>query len=403
MKFNYQARTKEGQVRTGTVEASSREAALALLEKYGLYVTLLEGAEAIPVYFKKVKFLERVSRKDVVAFSRQLAVMFKSNIPIVEIFYTLAKQTKNLVFREKIIKIAEEVEGGTALSRALTRYPKIFDPFYTSMVKSGEASGELTKVLDYLADHLERDYDFRSKVIGAMLYPVLVFIVVLVVVAAVVLFIIPRLSEILKEAKAELPFMTKLVLQTSDFLRNWGWILLLVFFVVIILIFQFSKTKEGKKTFDKFFLRLPVISGFLQKIYLSRFAENLATLTSGGLPIAQALEITGEVVGNDVYKTIILKARDEVRRGETISAVLERYPRAIPPLVIQMTVVGEKTGRLGPALMNIVGFYQKEVDRTLDSLVSLLEPILIIFLGIVVGGLVISVLMPIYQIGLSGF
>lgn len=402
MRFNYQARTKAGSLQSGTVEASSREAALTLLEKYGLYVTSLDRAEAMPIFFRKIKLFQRISSGEIVSFSRQLAIMFKSRIPIVEIFYTLAKQTKNPSFKEKIIQIAEDVEGGVSLSSTLAKHPKIFSQFYISMVKSGEVSGELSEVLDYLSDHLEKERDFHSKMIGAMIYPALVLIVVLVVIGAMTLFVIPQLGEMIKEMEVETPFITDLVLGFSDLLRKWGIFFVVGVFILIVAFSRFLKTKEGKRIFDKFSLKFPIIGGFLQKLYLTRFAENLSTLISGGLPIAQALEITADIVGNDVYKTIILTTRDGVRRGETISSILERYPEDIPPLFTQMTLVGERAGQVSPALMNIVGFYRKDVERTLDNFVSFLEPLLIIFLGVVVAGLVASVLMPIYQVALGG-
>ena len=402
MRFNYRARTKAGSLQTGTVEAASRRAALALLEKYGLYVTSLEEAITMPIFFRKIKLFQRISLGEIVSFSKQLAIMFKSRIPIVEIFYTLAKQTKNPLFKEKIIKIAEDMEGGASLSSTLSKHPKIFSQFYISMVKSGEVSGELAEVLDYLADHLESDRDFRSKMIGAMIYPALVLIVVLVVIVAMTLFVIPKLGEMIKEMEAETPFITDLVLGFSDLLRKWGIFFAVGVLILIIAFFRFLKTKEGKRIFDKFSLKFPIIGGFLQKLYLTRFAENLSTLISGGLPIARALEITADIVGNDVYKTIILKTRDGVRRGETMSSILERYPGFIPPLFTQMTLVGERAGQISPALMNIVGFYRKDVERTLDNFVGFLEPLLIIFLGVVVAGLVASVLMPIYQVALGG-
>lgn len=403
MKFNYQARTKAGSVQSGTVEASSRETALVLLEKYGLYVTSLEKTTAIPIFFRKIKLFQRISSGEIVSFSRQLAIMFKSRIPIVEIFYTLAKQTRNPLFKEKIIKIAEDVEGGVSLSSTLAKHPKIFSQFYISMVKSGEVSGELAEVLDYLADHLEREKDFHSKMIGAMIYPILVLIVVLVVMIAMTLFVIPKLGEMIREMEMEVPFTTKLVLGFSDLLRKWGIFFLVGIVILIFSLFRFLKTKEGKKAFAKFSLKVPILGGFLQKVYLARFAENLSTLISGGLPIARALEITADIVGNDVYKTLILETRDGVRRGEAMSSILEKYPEVVPPLFTQMTLVGEKAGQISPALMNIVGFYKKDVDRTLDNFVGFLEPLLIIFLGVIVAGLMVSVLMPIYQVALGGF
>lgn len=403
MKFNYQARTKTGSLQTGTVEASSRETALVLLEKYGLYITSLERTTAVPVFLKKIKLFERVSIGEVVSFSRQLAIMFRSRIPVVEIFYTLGKQTKNALLKNKIIKIAEDVEGGTALSAALAEHPKIFNQFYISMIKSGEVSGELTEVLEYLADHLERDREFRSKMIGAMIYPAMVLIVVLGVILAMTLFVIPKLGEMIKEMGVETPFITDLVLAFSALLKQYGIFFVVGFVILIVALFRFLKTKEGESIVDRISFKIPILGGFLRKVYLTRFAENLSTLISGGLPISRSLEITADIVGNSIYKAVILETRDGVRRGETISSILERYPDIIPPLFTQMTLVGEKAGQISPALMNIVGFYRKDIDRTLDNFVSFIEPLLIIFLGIVTAGLMASVLMPIYQVALGGF
>jgi len=399
MKFNYQARTQEGQIQTGVVEASSREAALTLLQKYGLYVTLLEVSK-VPFYAKRIEISQRISRKDVVVFSRQLAIMFKSNVPVVEALQTLSNQTKNQNFKEKILKISEKVEGGTSLSVSLSSYPKIFSPFYTNMVKSGEVSGKLSEVLGYLADHLEREYNFYSKAMGAMIYPVFVFFVFLTILTLMVVFVVPQLSQVLEATGKEVPRITKMAMGLSGFLKRWWWVFILFFLGLGIFVFKFSRTKEGKKIVDKLSLKLPLLGEFFKKIYLSRLAENLSTLISSGLPIVRALEITGEIIGNDVYKTIILKTQEGVKRGEPMSSVLLRYQEFFPPLFIQMTVVGERTGQLGAALMNIVNFYQSDVERTLDSFVSLLEPILIIGLGVIVAGLVMAFLLPIYRFGM---
>ncbi len=398
MKFNYQARTKTGQIQSGTIEAASREGAVALLQKYGLYITFLEKAEAVPIYAKRIKIFERISTKEVVLFSRQLSIMFSSKVPLVEALRVLSNQIENPHFSEKILKLSEEVEGGTSLSRALSHYPEIFSSFYISMVKAGEASGKLSESLAYLADHLEREYHFYSKMRGAMIYPCLIFFVVLIVLALMTLFVIPHLTTILKESGQELPVITKMVIGFTDFLRTEGWILILGFIALIIFIFRYYKTEGGKKFFDKIFLKLPWIGPFLKMVYLARFAENLSTLISGGLPIARSLEITGEIVGNTVYREIIFQTRDEVRKGGAISSVLGRFPEVFPPVFIQMTLVGEKTGTLDRTLMNIVDFYRKEVDISIGHLLNILEPALIIFLGLIVGGLIASILLPLYQI-----
>jgi len=396
MKFNYQARTKDGQIQAGVVEASSREAAVALLQKHDLFVTLLENIEAAPFWAKSIK-IGGISSKAIVAFSRQLAVMFKSNVPLLEALQTLAEGfSAKPNFREKIIKIAEEIEGGSSLSQALSLYPSIFSSFYINMVKSGETSGKLSGDLVYLADHLERDHNFRSKVTGAMIYPAFVLAVAVIVLILMTTMVIPKLTEVLLSTGQELPWVTKVIIFFSDFMRKWILVIIVAFVAIIVGFLRYKQTEEGKKIFDRISLKIPLLGGLSKKVYLTRLAENLSTLISGGLPIAQALEISADVVGNTVYKSILLRTRDEVRRGETISTVLKDYPDEISPLFTQMTVVGEKTGQIDQALMNVVDFYQKETERELDSLISLLEPALIIFLAFIVAFMMIAILMPIY-------
>lgn len=396
MKFNYQARTKTGEIHAGVIEASSREAALLLLQKYGLYVTFLEEAVS-PVYAKRIKFFERVSQKDIVLFSRQLSIMFKSKVPLIEALRVISTQTKNPDFKEKILKLSEEVEGGTALSQALSRYPKNFSAFYCAMVRAGEASGKLAEALEYLAEHLEREYHLTSKIRGALIYPSLIIFVVLVVLFLLIFFVIPQLSEVLEGSGQPLPFITKIVLGFAFFLKKWGWTLILGILLLIIILLRYHQTEKGKEAFDRIFLRFPLIGPLLKMVYISRFAENLSTLISGGLPIASALEIVGQIVGNTSYKKIIFQSRDEVRRGEPISSVLSRAPDIFPPVFTQMALVGERTGTLDSTLMNIVDFYRKEIDRAIDNLLSVLEPISIIFLGLIVAGLMLSILMPLYR------
>jgi len=400
MKFNYQARTKTGEIQSGIVEASSREAAFEVLKAHGLYVTALEES-LVPIYAKRLKIFERITGKEIVAFSRQLAIMFKSRVPLVEIFHTLAKQTKNLNFKDKIQKIAEEIEGGASLSNALALYPKIFSSFYIHMTRSGEASGKLVDVFLYLADYLEKEYNFRSKIKGAMIYPVFIIFVAIIVASIIILFVIPQLTEVLKETGQKLPLITRMVMALADFLKKWAWLVALILIVGIIFVYRYAKTENGKKFFDYNSLKVPLLGPFLKKLYLSRFALNLSTLISGGLPIVQSLEITSQVVGNDVYKDIILETKNEVRKGETISSILQRYPKEISALFHQMVVVGEKTGNLDSSLQNVVDLYAGDVDRALDDFIKLLEPILIIILGFVVGGLMAAVLMPIYA-GIGG-
>ncbi len=400
MKFNYQARTKSGDIQTGMVEASDRDAAFNVLKTHGLYVTALEETSALPFYAKKLNFFEITGKKDIVLFSRQVAIMFKSDVPIIEAFRSIASQTRKIKFKEKILKIAQEVEGGNSLSNAFQLYPKLFSSFYVNMVKSGEASGKMSEVFLYLADYLERESAFRSKIKGAMVYPVFIIFVFLAVVILLMVYVIPQLTEVLKGTEQELPLSTQMVMAASDFFKKEWWLILLILTGLIIALFRFVKSKNGKDFFDKNLLKIPVLGTFLKKFYLTRLALNLSTLISGGLPITQALEITGEVVGNEVYQEIMSETRDQVRKGETISSVLKKHPQTISPLFYQMVAVGEKTGSMGSSLKNVVEFYQQDIDRSLDNFIRLLEPIFIIILGGVVAGLMGAVLLPIYSTGL---
>lgn len=398
MRFQYQARTSEGHVQSGAVEASSKEGAVSLLQSHGLYVTFLEEEAKLPIFFKNVEIFQKVTRKDLALFSRQLAILFKSNVPVVESLYTIANQTRKQHFKEKIAKVAEKVEGGTPLSQALASYPKVFSSFYTSMVKSGEVAGKLSEVLTYLAEHTEREYNFYSKVIGAMVYPIFVLFVFVAIMILMLIIVVPTLSQLLLETGQALPVITKIVIASSVFIRAWWWLLIIVVFFLALALFYLLRTDEGRAFLNRASLKVPILQGFLRKVYLLRIAENLSTLISSGLPIIQAIEITGEIVGNDVYKEIILKTRDRVKRGEPISAVLSSYPESFPPLFVQMAAVGEKTGRLDSSLMNIVTLYSGEIDRGLDSFIRFLEPMLIIGLGLLIAGLIASVILPLYQL-----
>lgn len=398
MKFSYQARKKSGEIQSGVVEAFNQETALVLLQKHGLFVTAIEEAAARPIFARKIKFLGGISKKDRAIFARQLSIMFKSKVSLTESLRVMITQTEKPNFREKILKIAEDVESGASLSKAMSRFPKAFSPFFVGMIKSGETSGKLSEVLEYLADHLERENDFQSRVQGAMMYPVMVFVVMGGVIFLMVFVVFPQIAEIVAELDTEPPLITKIVFGAVDFLKKWIIVIILVLITSALFIFQYLKTKEGKTFWDKTSIRIPIVGDLLKKIYLSRFAENLSTLIAGGVQIAPALETAGDVVGNEVFKKAIIESRDAVRKGNQISSVLIKYPQYFPPLFTQMTLVGEKTGTLEETLRHVVRFYQKEVDRSLENVLSLLVPLTIVILGIIVGGMVGSVIMTLYNV-----
>ncbi|MBI2644304.1 MAG: type II secretion system F family protein [Candidatus Wildermuthbacteria bacterium] len=398
MQFTYQARDQKGDFREGVIEASSEEGALDLLHRYGLYVTGLQLESKRPVYAKDIEFFNKPSVKDVMIFSRQLAVMVRSQVPIIEALHTLASQTKKRTFKEKIMKIEEDVEGGIAFSKSLAKHKALFSSFYISMVQSGEASGKLSDVLQYLADHLEREYELTSKVRGAMIYPAFILVAVVIVVTLMVFFVIPNILQVVTEAgTTNLPLATKFVIWFTYFVQSWWWIIFGAMIGAIVALFQLKRSPAGERIYSKIKSKVPVISRMMQLTYIARFAENLATLIGAGIPIVPALEITGQVVGDVRYKEIIKSATEAVRQGESISSVLDRYPNEFPPVFTQMVYVGEQSGSLDSTLNGIVGFYRNEVNRIVDNLLTLLEPFLIIFLGLIVAGVMASILLPLYQ------
>ena len=394
MKYSYQARTKEGKIETGTVEASSKDAAAVLLQKYNIYVTSLKEIKS-PIKIK-LKFLEKASKKDLAIFSRQMAVMLDSRVPVIQSLTSLAVQVRKEAFREKLLKISQMVEEGSPLSEAFARYPETFNVFYVNLIKSGEASGKISEALYYLSDHLEREADIESQLKSAMIYPIFVLTVLFVVLVIVMVGVMPKLVELLKDTASKPPFFTLLMLSFYDFLMGYGWILLLAFFLLIGFLIYYFRTKEGRKKFDEISLKIPFWGSMLQKIFLIRFSENVSTLVSAGLSINKALQITRDTVTNYIYKKIIAEVEKDVSEGEKISSVLIKHPEHVPIFVVQMIKVGEETGKLDRTLMEVVNFYQKEVKRAVDTFTALLEPILIVFLGVMVALLAVSVLSPLY-------
>ena len=399
MKFNYQARDKKGETQIGVVEASSREAALKMLSGHGLYITVLEQSKSGALYTRDIEWFSRVSPREVMLFSRLISIMFKSRVPLVEALRTLSVQAKSKSFREKLVRISEEVEGGTSFSDALAAYPEVFSTFYINMVKSGEASGQLADVLSYMSEHLERQYTLKSKIQGALVYPAFIIFIAVVVLGLLMYLVIPNLARVLEETGQELPPITRVVIFLANLTRSWGWVFLIGAVGGIVLLWRYAKTPAGRTLIGTYILKIPIMGSLFRMVYLTRFAENLSTLIAGGLPIVRALDITGTIVGNEVYRKIIHEAKEVVQRGNKISEVLNKYPKEFPPVFTQMVLVGEKSGSLDSTLQNIVDFYQKEVERAIETFLSVLEPLLIVVLGLLVGGLMASVMLPLYQLG----
>ncbi|MDD4625255.1 MAG: type II secretion system F family protein [Candidatus Paceibacterota bacterium] len=396
MKFNYQARTKNGKIETGTIEASTRKGAIDVLHQNNLFPTAIKETSSNN-FFSRINYFQGVPLKEITLFSRELATMLDSKVPLAEALDSLGHQTRNIDFQNKIYKISMAIREGSTFSKALSIYPKDFSSFYVSMVRSGEASGNLSEVLDRVSIHLEKDCELRSKTLSAMMYPSIVLSVFILIFIVLMVYVVPNLTEVLATGNRELPLITQLIIGLSDFFKQW-WIAIIGSLAAFAyLLKRYLRTKEGKRIFDQTSLRVPILGRFFKNLYLARFAENFSVLIAAGIPIAQALEITADIIGNVVYRDIIIECRNRVIKGEPFSSVLDRFPEYIPSLFVQMASVGERTGRISNTLTNIVRFYQREIDTFVDGLSSILEPILIIGLALMVGILVAAVVLPLYQ------
>ncbi len=397
MQFNYKARTSQGEARSGVIEARSMDVAVETLQRSNLIVTEIRPVGRTSLLSTKIKFFDRVKQRDLVIFSRQLATLFQAKIPVTQSLRTLAAETESSGLRDSTGQILEDVSGGSSLSQAMGRHPDVFSRFYISMVRAGEESGKLEEVFSYLADYLERSYALISKARNALMYPAFVFVAFIGVIIVMLVVVIPRLTSIFTELGQGVPFYTRVVIGISTVLQQWGILLLILFAIAALVAWRYARTEPGQLFFDSMKIRLPLIGGLLKKVYLTRLADNLSTLIVAGIPIIRALEITGDVVANRMYQRIINDATESVKAGNTISASFEKFPE-IPPLITQMIRIGEESGKLDFILKSAAGFYQRDVDNLLENFVSLIEPALIIFLGLGVGVLVAAVLVPLYNL-----
>lgn len=397
--FNYQAKTVTGEPRQGTVDAPSMESAIDILQRNNLIIINVNPVARSVGFIKdgRIKFFDRVVLREIVVLSRQLATLFEAKVPVIQALKTLVSQSSSYPLKEAMAEILDDVNGGSSLSLALSRHPKIFSRFYISMVKSGEESGKLQEVFSYLADYLDRSYNLTLKARNALIYPAFVFVSFIGVVTVMLVVVIPKLTSIFEQTGQAVPLYTQVVIGASYFLRSWGWLLLIVIAAGAFALWRYVRTERGQLAFDTFKIKVPILGPIYEKIYLARFADNLASLVVAGIPILRALQITSEVVGNKVYEAAILAAAESVKGGSMIANSFESS-HVIPLLVTQMIKIGEESGKLDQILASIAKFYQREVDNLLDNLVSLIEPALIIFLGIAVGGLVASILVPLYNL-----
>lgn len=401
MLFVYSAIDKDGSQKDGTVEAINVDVAIASLQRRGFIISNIEeAATGGSIFSKNLSFFERVSNKDIVILSRQLSTLFEAQVSALRIFQLLASETENPKLARKLSEITTDLQGGSSISNALEKHPDVFSPFYISMVRAGEESGKMDETLVFLADYLDRSYEVSSKAKNALIYPAFVISTFIVVMILMLTLVIPKISQILVESGQEVPLYTQVVIGISNFFVDYGIFLLIALVIGVFLLFRFNKTEAGKVAFDDFKLQIPFVGKLYKMLYLSRISDNMNTMLSSGIPMVKALELTETVVDNKIYLIALEGVTEDVKAGSSVSEAFSRHEE-FPNILIQMIRVGEETGNLGKILATLAKFYQREVSSAVDTLVDLIEPIMIVALGLGVGTLLASVLIPIYNISSS--
>jgi len=397
MKFLFQAKGADGKVYDGRIDAISQSAAVSMIRDKGMVPLSVELAQAVP--FMKMdleRIWEGVSLRELSVFFRQLATLIGAKVSIVLSLRTIGGQSENTYLKSAIDGMADDIENGSSFSEAMGKYPPIFKELMIAMVRAGELSGNLQRSVEFLANNAEKNYELNSKIKGAMFYPLFVLSFATIIGFAVVSFVIPKLTAVFNGANVQLPWYTQALMSLGSFMSQYWPIVLIAMIAIICGVIYYMKTEDGRREWDMFKMKLPVFGNLYKYIYISRFSDNLAVLLEGGIPIVRALTIVSEVVSSTTYEAVILRAADEVRSGGAMSNVLARS-EYFPPIVSQMIKIGEESGKISEVLQNVSTFYTQETDRITRNLSTMLEPIMIIFLGGIVAVLVFSVFVPIYD------
>jgi type IV pilus assembly protein PilC len=386
-KFICKARNWEGKIITQEIDGENKEAVVSKLRERGYFVTNIKEK---PKEF--VLFQRKVANQEIAIFARQFATMIGAGVPLVRCLNILSDQVENPRMQEIIAQIRSDVEAGMTFSKSLEKHPKVFSNLFVNLVKAGEAGGVLDEILDRLANYLESSEQLRQKVKGALTYPVVVMTIAFAVVVFLVTFVLPSFKNIF-EGQGELPLPTRVLLASSEFMQSYFPMILIGMVIVGFIIKRFLATKQGIRFRDSNALRVPKLGSMLRKVAVAKFTRTLGTLIASGVPILQALEVTAATAGNVVVADAVHKTRISIREGESIAEPL-RSSRVFPPMVVQMIAVGEETGELDTMLTKIADFYDSEVDTAIKALTSIIEPVVIVIMGIIIGGIVMAIFLP---------
>lgn len=400
MLYDYKVTTSQGEEQAGSIDAPSIDLAISSLQRRGLIIVEINPAGEGRGLRRRISFFERIPQKNVVILSRQISTLFEANVPVLNAFRLLAQESDNEYFRKILEEVADDIQGGVRISIAMAKHPKVFSLFYVNMVKAAEESGKLSETFLYLADYMERSYELMRKARNALVYPIFVIFVFIVVMVLMLVIVIPQLSGVLLESGQELPLYTKVIVGVSQFFVNYGLILLVIAIAAVAFLWRWARTKTGKLSVDRFRITIPYVGDLYRRLYLSRISDNIDTMLESGIPMIKAIEVTSDVVGNEVYRGVLVDATEAIKGGSSVADAFAQSGE-IPQIMIQMTRIGEETGKLGYMLKTIARFYKREVDSAVDTLVGLIEPAMIVVLGLMVGVMLAAVLVPIYNITTS--
>lgn len=398
MTFKYKVVTPTGEQREGAIDAQNKDLAILALQRRGFIIVSIFSEDENKGIVGSI--FDGVPLKDVVILSRQISTLFEAQVSALKAFSLLGSNAENKTLKKTLNHVVDDLQSGASISAALSKHPKVFSEFYINMVHAGEESGKLNQVFNYLADYLDRQYALVSKTRNALVYPAFVIGTFFIVMLLMFTVVIPNLSTMIVESGQDIPIYTKVIMAISQFIIDYGIFLLIGIIAVGIFLGIQLRTARGKAYLDQVKLEVPLFGNLFKKLYLARIADNLDTMISSGISIVRAIEITASVVDNHVYKEIMQKTEEAIKGGSSLSDAFARYEE-VPPILTQMVRVGEETGSLASILNTLAKFYKREVDDAVDTLVGLIEPIMIVTLGVGVGLLLVSVLVPIYNIASS--
>jgi type II secretory pathway component PulF len=398
MKFKYQAKTKDGETQVGFVEAVNRDTAVSILTNHGLFVLSVVAEEAPGIFDRISSFFARARQKDLVIFARQLATLLEARLPLGDALKILRDQTQNATLKEAIYQISQDIDAGLSFSQALGRQGSIFPGYYTEMVRAAEVTGNMNEVAAFLADYTEKEGNLSSKIASALIYPAIVLLLFVVVAFILLTFVFPSLGGVFAQNGVALPWYTQVLLDVGTFLESWWLVVLIATIVLAVLGLNYAQTDEGIALLDEAKIRVPIAKNVFEPVILARFGNSAALLVHGGIPIAQSLEILSHMLGNTLYRDVTHQIADDVRQGSLLSESIAKYPGYFPPLVSQMIAVGETTGKIEEMFGRLATIYTRESDEVTNNLVELIQPIMMIGMGLMVGLLFASVLIPIYNL-----